>query len=117
MASPSLPPPVSSGFYDQSNNKKLPQTLRRTVNDFDSKFKNSTPMTPSPTVQKSADLREFPEFSLSKLLSTVFEPTFGRKICILIDLPDLAEAKDMAFTESFAKLSRTGKRQGKLAAT
>lgn len=54
-------------------------------------------MTPSPTVQKSADLREFPEFSLSRLLSTVFEPTFGRKICILIDLPDLAEARGMAF--------------------
>jgi len=49
------------------------------------------------SIQKSADLRQFPEFSLSRLLSTVFEPTFGQKLCILIDLPDLAEARGMAF--------------------
>ena len=49
------------------------------------------------TVQTSADQRQFPPFSLSRLLSTVFEPTFGRKVCILIDLPDLAEARGMAF--------------------
>lgn len=49
------------------------------------------------TVQSSANTRQFPEFSLSRLLSTVFEPTYGRKICILIDLPDLAEARGMAF--------------------
>jgi len=53
--------------------------------------------TTSPTIQTTADHREFPPFSLSRLLSTVFEPTFGRKICILIDLPDLAEARGMAF--------------------
>jgi len=49
------------------------------------------------TVQKTADQRQFPEFSLSRLLSSVFEPTFGRKICVLIDLPDLSEARGMAF--------------------
>lgn len=54
-------------------------------------------MSISSTIQKTADQRQFPEFSLSRLLSTVFEPTFGRKICILIDLPDLAEAHGMAF--------------------
>lgn len=51
----------------------------------------------TPTIQTSAIHREFPPFSLSRLLSTVFEPTYGRKICILIDLPDLAEARGMAF--------------------
>lgn len=49
------------------------------------------------TVQTTAQGRQFPKFDLSRLLGTVFKPTFGRKICILIDLPDLAEAKDYAF--------------------
>lgn len=49
------------------------------------------------TVQSSAINRKFPKFDLYRLLHTVFQPTFGCKICILIDLPDLAEAKDMAF--------------------
>jgi aminopeptidase len=53
--------------------------------------------TTSPTIQTTADHREFPPFSLSRLLNTVFEPTFGRKICILIDLPDLTEARGMGF--------------------
>lgn len=48
-------------------------------------------------VQTAANGRKFPKFDLSRLLGTVFEPTFGRSICILIDLPDLAEAKDYAF--------------------
>ena len=30
----------------------------------------------------------------------MFKPTFGRKICILIDLQDLAEAKDYAFLKN-----------------
>lgn len=49
------------------------------------------------TVQSTAQSRKFPKFDLSRLLGTVFKPTFGRTICILIDLPDLAEAKDYAF--------------------
>lgn len=53
-----------------------------------------------PTVQTTANGRKFPKFDLYRLLHTVFEPTFGRKICILIDLPDLAEAKDMAFLKN-----------------
>lgn len=55
------------------------------------------------TIQSAADTREFPEFSLSRLLSTVFDPTFGRKVCVLIDLPDLAEAKDYAFLKNPAR--------------
>lgn len=54
-------------------------------------------MTP---VQTAANGRKFPKFDLARLLGTVFEPTFGRRICILIDLPDLAEAKDYAFLKN-----------------
>src|SRR4051812_2318665 len=32
--------------------------------------------------------RQFPPFSLSRLLRTVFDPREGERICILIDLPD-----------------------------
>lgn len=52
------------------------------------------------SVQTAANGRMFPQFDLARLLGTVFEPTFGRKICILIDLPDLAEAKEYAFLKN-----------------
>jgi aminopeptidase len=52
------------------------------------------------TVQTAATGRKFPTFDLARLLGTVFEPTFGRRVCILIDLPDLAEAKGMAFLKN-----------------
>lgn len=44
--------------------------------------------------------RVFPEFSLTRLLATVFEPTQGCRACILIDLehPE-SEAADMAFLD------------------
>jgi len=57
----------------------------------------SSSMTP---VQTVASGRSFPPFDLARLLGTVFEPTFGRSICVLIDLPDLAEAKDLAFLKN-----------------
>ncbi|MDF1823508.1 MAG: hypothetical protein P1U68_02640 [Verrucomicrobiales bacterium] len=41
--------------------------------------------------------REFPEFSLERLLGTVFEPTQGAKVCILIDLEDMDLMKGYAF--------------------
>ncbi|HEX2749593.1 MAG TPA: hypothetical protein VHM91_16405, partial [Verrucomicrobiales bacterium] len=41
--------------------------------------------------------RKYPSFSLERLLRTVFEPTQNRRICILIDLPDLSLMKDSAF--------------------
>src|SRR5690349_16344423 len=41
--------------------------------------------------------RTYPPFSLERLLRTVFEPTQNRRICVLIDLPDLALMKDAAF--------------------
>lgn len=45
----------------------------------------------------SPEDRTFPAFSLERLLRTVFEPTQNRKICVLIDLPDLSLMKDAAF--------------------
>lgn len=47
--------------------------------------------------------REFPPFSLTGLLGTVFEPTEGCKVCILIDLekPE-TEAKGMSFLQNEA---------------
>ncbi|MEI7776682.1 MAG: hypothetical protein WCK17_18135, partial [Verrucomicrobiota bacterium] len=41
--------------------------------------------------------RSFPPFSLSRLLKTVFSPVGGEKVCILIDLPQLALMKDFGF--------------------
>lgn len=41
--------------------------------------------------------RIFPTFSLENLLGTVFTPTEGKRVCVLIDLEDLADAKDFAF--------------------
>ncbi len=40
---------------------------------------------------------QFPEFSLSRLLTTVFAPRGGERVAILIDLPDPARVKDFAF--------------------
>jgi len=39
----------------------------------------------------------FPEFSLHRLLHTVFEPEGGERVCILIDLKDPAQVKDFGF--------------------
>ena len=44
-----------------------------------------------------AAAREFPPFSLERLLRTVFTPTEGKKVCILIDLPDISLMKDFGF--------------------
>jgi aminopeptidase len=54
----------------------------------------------APTVQAAADERQFRKFDLVRLLSSVFEPTKGKRIAILIDLPDLAEAKDYGFLDN-----------------
>ena len=40
---------------------------------------------------------EFPPFSLTRLLRTVFQPDGGEKVCILIDLEDPRQIKDFAF--------------------
>ncbi len=43
--------------------------------------------------------RVFPPFSLARLLKSVFTPVKGKRICILIDLPDPAGVKDFAFLQ------------------
>lgn len=43
--------------------------------------------------------RTFPEFSLERLLGTVFEPTRGAKVCILIDLEEMSLMKGYAFLD------------------
>jgi aminopeptidase len=48
-----------------------------------------------PTAAKYS--RTFPPFSLSRLLTTVFAPKGGERICILIDLDDPRGAKDFGF--------------------
>ncbi len=55
-----------------------------------------------------AATRTFPPFSLERLLGTVFDPTQDQRVCILIDLPDLALMKDFAFLQDpqFAIQSR-----------
>ena len=44
-----------------------------------------------------APARTFPPFSLTRLLTTVFEPKGGERVAILIDLEDPADVKDFAF--------------------
>ncbi len=45
---------------------------------------------------------KFPPFSLTRLLRTVFEPIAGKRVCILIDLPDPRQVKDCAFLKDEA---------------
>ncbi len=55
------------------------------------------------SVQTTAAGRQFPKFDLARLLGTVFKPTVGCRVCILIDLPDLGEAKGYAFLKNPAR--------------
>lgn len=44
--------------------------------------------------------KQFPAFSLTRLLRTVFEPKHGERIAILIDLPQPRAVKDFAFLKN-----------------
>lgn len=44
--------------------------------------------------------RVFPEFSLERLLGSVFAPTEGCRVCVLIDLEDLSLMKGYAFLDA-----------------
>ena len=46
------------------------------------------------------EMREFPEFSLTRLLGTVFEPTEGCRICLLIDLEEMGLMKGYGFLDA-----------------
>src|SRR5208282_3513881 len=43
------------------------------------------------------DTRQFPPFSLTRLLRTVFAPKPGERVALLIDLPDPRDARDFGF--------------------
>jgi hypothetical protein len=47
-----------------------------------------------------APARSFPPFSLTRLLTTVFQPKGGEKVAILIDLADPADVTDFAFLKN-----------------
>lgn len=42
-------------------------------------------------------MKSFPPFDLKRLMSTVFEPTEGKRLCILIDLENPADVKGFEF--------------------
>jgi hypothetical protein len=44
--------------------------------------------------------RQFPPFSLTRLLTTVFDPKPGERVCILIDLDDPREVTDFRFLQN-----------------
>jgi aminopeptidase len=46
------------------------------------------------------EMREFPDFSLTRLLGTVFEPTEGCRVCLLIDLEDMSLMQDYRFLQA-----------------
>lgn len=53
----------------------------------------------APEIVHNPEMRSFPEFSLTRLLGTVFEPTEGCRICLLIDLEDLSLMEGYRFLE------------------
>ncbi len=58
-------------------------------------------MTTATQIALDPKSRTFPPFSLTRLLGTVFEPTEGCRVCILVDLEDPAvETKDFAFLDN-----------------
>ncbi len=48
----------------------------------------------------TAPARSFPPFSLTRLLTTVFQPKGGERVAILIDLENPADVKDFAFLKN-----------------
>jgi aminopeptidase len=48
----------------------------------------------------SATARSFPPFSLTRLLTTVFQPKGGERVAILIDLENPSNVKDFAFLKN-----------------
>ncbi|TVR47479.1 MAG: hypothetical protein EA425_15920 [Puniceicoccaceae bacterium] len=49
------------------------------------------------SVTTSPSLPDFPPFSLTRLLRTVFDPRQGQRVAILIDLENPSDIKDLAF--------------------
>ncbi len=57
----------------------------------------------SPEILLNPEKRKFPKFDLVRLLHTVFEPTKGCRVCILLDFDEPA-----AFIKDFAFLNKDG---------
>jgi aminopeptidase len=51
------------------------------------------------TVAQAAATRQFPPFSLSRLLRTVFQPRRGERVAVLIDLPDPRDVQDFRYLD------------------
>jgi len=54
----------------------------------------------TPEIVLDPTKREFAPFSLARLLSSVFEPTEGKRVCVLVDVADASEAVDFAFLDN-----------------
>lgn len=52
-----------------------------------------------PEIILNPEKRVFPEFSLERLLGTVFEPTTGCKVCVVIDLENTDDMAGYAFLD------------------
>lgn len=67
-----------------------------------SSFMESTLDAParSPLLVNRFSTRTFAPFSLSRLLSTVFAPKGGERLCILIDLPNPTDIRDFGFLQN-----------------
>ena len=53
------------------------------------------------SIMLNPEKRDFPKFSVTKLMKTVFEPTDGCRVCILVDFDDPKQwIKDFAFLEN-----------------
>ena len=57
----------------------------------------TTTVDPPKSIITDPAQRQFPPFSLARLLGTVFEPTQDQRVCILIDLEDPRDVKDFKF--------------------
>jgi aminopeptidase len=53
-------------------------------------------------MEQFSNERSFPPFDLKRLLSTIFQPRGGERLCILIDLKNPADAAGFAFIENEA---------------
>jgi len=60
----------------------------------------ANPHTTTSSSAKPAGTEHFPDFSLSRLLKTVFNPRPGERVAILIDLDDTRQMKDYAFLQN-----------------
>ena len=83
-----MPTIHSSGNREKSLNSE--QSCARFVGNG---THTSHPMTTTEIPYTDPTSRTFPPFSLTRLLATVFEPTEGCRVCILIDFEDPADVK------------------------